>query len=317
MSARTRRYALDVARWVFLALVLGFAWWGLRERGDEVVAAVTSTPVPAILVGGGLVVAGLLVTSVAWLRLLAGFGFSLPGHDGRAVFFTGQLGKYIPGAVWSMGAHAQLAKAYDVPRRVTVATSLAFLGVNLATSGLVVAAAVLAGAWRSSVPLWAVGAGAALCLVALTPPVVNRAGTAVSTRAHPLRLGVRQVVVLVLLMAITWSCYAGVVMALAPDRGPALFPLAAGAFAMAYGVGVLVVVAPAGVGAREVTLIALLSPVTGLTAATAIALLTRVLHTGGDLVLAAVSWAVLRVRRERRGWPDAPTPAASDSPSGC
>ncbi|MEJ7831897.1 MAG: hypothetical protein WKF79_03205 [Nocardioides sp.] len=192
-----------------------------------------------------------------------------------------------------------------MPRRATVATSLAFLGVNLATSGLVVAAAVLAGAWRSSVPPWAVAAGAALCLVALAPPVINRAGTAVSGRAHPLRLGGRQVVVLVALMATTWSCYAGVIMALAPDRGPTLFPLAAGAFAVAYGVGVLVVVAPAGVGAREVTLIALLSPVTGLTAATAIALLTRVLHTGGDLLLALASWGVVRLRRLRRGWPDA------------
>lgn len=85
----------------------------------------------------------------------------------------------------------------------------------------------------------------------------------------------------------------------------------------AYGVGVLVVVAPAGVGARELTLIALLSPVTGLAAATAIALLTRVQHTGGDLVLALVSWGVLRVRRLRRGWTDATTPAGRDAPTRC
>jgi len=57
-------------------------------------------------------------------------------------------------------------------------------------------------------------------------------------------------------------------------------------------VGVIVVLAPAGVGAREVTLIALLSPVTGVRTATALALLTRALHTGGDLLLALASWGV-------------------------
>ena len=57
--------------------------------------------------------------------------------------------------------------------------------------------------------------------------------------------------------------------------------------------------APAGMGAREVTLIALLSPVTGVTTATALALLTRVLHTGGDLLLAAGSWALVRVPTRR------------------
>ena len=68
-----------------------------------------------------------------------------------------------------------------------------------------------------------------------------------------------------------------------------LIAIAAGGFAAAYVVGVAVVVAPAGVGAREVTLVALLSPAVGLATATAVALVTRVLHTAADLTLAAVS----------------------------
>ena len=94
------------------------------------------------------------------------------------------------------------------------------------------------------------------------------------------------------------------VLAIAPEPSAALFPVAAGAFTTAYAVGVLVVVAPAGVGAREVTLVALLAPVTGVTTATALALLTRALHTGGDLLLALGAWAVARATRRRTAFSD-------------
>ena len=102
----------------------------------------------AVLVGltaAGLVLLGLLTTCGAWLRLLAGYGHRLPREDGRRVFFVGQLGKYIPGSVWSMGAHADLARGFGVPVRVTVGTSLAFLGLNVATAGLLAFGMLAAG----------------------------------------------------------------------------------------------------------------------------------------------------------------------------
>lgn len=286
-----RARLLNALRWVFLALVLGFAWWGLHDRSGELVDVVRSTSPVALLVAAALVVAGLLVTSVAWLRLLAGYGHRLPPGEGRAVFFVGQLGKYIPGSVWSMGAHAELARGFDVPMRATVGTSLMFLWLNLATAGLVAASALLDGVWVPALLL--------ACLVALAPPVANRVGRVIAGRDRPLELSWRGMGVLVALMAATWASYAGALLALTPHPSPELFPVAVGAFTAAYAVGVLVVVAPAGVGAREVTLIALLAPVTDVTTATALALLTRALHVAGDLVLALVSWGAVRATRRR------------------
>ncbi|MFA6299418.1 MAG: hypothetical protein WC642_09635, partial [Nocardioides sp.] len=60
------------------------------------------------------------------------------------------------------------------------------------------------------------------------------------------------------------------------------------AFAAAYAVGVVVVLAPAGVGAREGVFVLLLTPVTGVAGATALALLARVVHTVADGLLAAI-----------------------------
>ena len=80
-----------------------------------------------------------------------------------------------------------------------------------------------------------------------------------------------------------------------------------GAFALAYAVGVVVVVAPAGVGAREALFVLLLTPLLGVAEATALALLARVVHTAADGIMAAGWWyaarrtAVTSFVRVRRG----------------
>jgi len=289
-----------VLRVAFVLGVVGFAWWGLQGRWREIAGAVAATPALGLVVASALVLAGLMLTCGAWLRLLAGYGHRLPPGEGRRVFFVGQLGKYIPGSVWSMGAHADLARGFGVPVRVTVGTSLAFLGLNVATAGLLASGLRALGRPSIPIPEWAGVLGLVVCAVGLTPPVIGRLGTLVAGRTGTLRLGWGAVLHLVGRMALTWACYAGALVALVPDLEPArlpeLFAIAATGFAAAYVVGVAVVVAPAGVGAREVTLVALLSPAFGLATATAVALVTRLLHTAADLALGLVSWVRVRDR---------------------
>jgi uncharacterized membrane protein YbhN (UPF0104 family) len=62
-------------------------------------------------------------------------------------------------------------------------------------------------------------------------------------------------------------------------------------------VGFLAVFAPAGAGVREVVLVALLGPVIGVGAGTAVALVSRALTTIGDLLAAAVAAGYLRRTR--------------------
>ena len=84
------------------------------------------------------------------------------------------------------------------------------------------------------------------------------AGSAALAAARAARHGV-----LAVLLVVTWACYAGAVVLLAPAPAWSLLAPAAGSFALSYAVGVAVVVAPAGVGAREVTLVAVLAPSIG------------------------------------------------------
>jgi uncharacterized membrane protein YbhN (UPF0104 family) len=73
--------------------------------------------------------------------------------------------------------------------------------------------------------------------------------------------------------------------------------LAIGGFAFAWCAGFVVVFAPAGAGIREVVLVALFAGVMHRADATAIALVSRVLMTGGDLISAGA--AALIARRSR------------------
>jgi hypothetical protein len=96
-------------------------------------------------------------------------------------------------------------------------------------------------------------------------------------------------------MLVVWAAYgaASTLLVPPPGGGAGTALLVTGAVAAAYLVGVLVVIAPAGVGAREATLGFLLAP----TAAAAVALLSRLVHTVGDLALAGTAWWLARESR--------------------
>lgn len=277
-----------LVRAVFLAVVVGCMAWSLDGRWDEVVRAVRRVHPLALAAAVVLTCVGLLATSVVWRRTLAAFGHDVPRREARSVFFVSQLGKYVPGAVWAIGVQARLAARHAVPVRVTVTTALMFTGIHLLTAGLVASVLVATGLAPAPGPRWLWGLGAAACVAGFVPAVTRRllrraAGT-------DLVVGWREAVAVVGLMAVAWTAYALALLLLVEDRSPAVLGVLAGAFALGYVAGVLVVVAPAGLGAREATFVAVLSPVTGLPVATAVALLARVVHTVADVLLAAVSW---------------------------
>jgi uncharacterized membrane protein YbhN (UPF0104 family) len=286
---------LNILRPAFLVAVVVFAWLGLRGRLDEVGDALRDTSLFGIVAALTLVLLGLGATGLLWLRLMSRLGARLPTHDGLATFFVGQLGKYIPGSVWSIGAQAQMAGRHAVPARATVAAGLLFLGYHVATAVVVGSVTALSGSLDPPWPAWVSVLVLVVSLVGLLPPVVSRLGRRVAGRE--VAIGLVDTMVVGVLMAAAWTSYAVALVLLSP--GLPWWEVAAfgGAFALAYAVGVIVVVAPAGVGAREALFVMLLAPVTSVAAATALALLARVVHTAADAVMAAGWWYAARGRR--------------------
>lgn len=300
----TRSRALDGARVLFVLLALGCAWWGFRGRWAEVAGALASTGPWRPLVAVACTTVGLALTAVLWRLLLRWAGSEVAPRDAAAVFLVGQLGKYVPGSVWSVAAQAQLGRRHGVPARSAVAASSVFLVVHTAT-GLVLGGLVLLvpGVLTGPVPVpspllvLAVVVGA----LALAPAVLRRMADRLA--GHGTRLGARELATAGVLMAGTWTAYGVGLLVLVPGPAEAAVGPAAAtaAFALAHAAGVLVVLAPAGLGAREGVLVALLAPALGVPGAAAVALLSRVAHALADFAVAglATAWA----RRGRRGAP--------------
>jgi uncharacterized membrane protein YbhN (UPF0104 family) len=68
----------------------------------------------------------------------------------------------------------------------------------------------------------------------------------------------------------------------------------AAAFGLSYALGVVIILAPAGLGPREALFIALLAPVVTLPTAAAMAVVSRLIHAAADLSIALATWAWAR-----------------------
>ncbi len=283
---------MPALRVTFLVAVVAFAWLGLRGRWDEVGDALAATSPLGVVAGFVLVLLGLSATGVLWLRLMTCLDARLPYVGGSSTFFVGQLGKYIPGSVWSIGAQAEMARRYRVPARATVSAGLLFLGYHVATGVLVATPALLRGRLDSPWPDWVTVVAAGVAVIGLVPAVVQVLGRTIGGR--PVRIGWTDTLVFLVLMAVAWAAYGAALVLLSPGTPWADLPELTGAFAAAYAVGVVIVLAPAGLGAREAVFVLLLTPVTGVGPATALALLARVVHTAADATVAACWWALAR-----------------------
>ncbi len=80
---------------------------------------------------------------------------------------------------------------------------------------------------------------------------------------------------------------------------PSAFLLCAGLYALAWCAGFLAFVAPAGAGVREAVLVVGLAPFVPAGGALVVALLSRVVATLADAILAAAAVLTARVRRSR------------------
>ncbi len=293
----TRERALLGARWFFVLLALALAGWGFRGRWSEIGDAVADTgPLrPVVAVASAAV--GLALTGLLWRLLLRWVGSEVGARDAAAVFFVGQLGKYVPGSVWSVAVQAQLGRRHGVPARSSITASAVFLLVHTATGLLLGGLLALGGALGAPgdlgvLPYAAVAVGA----LTLAPPLLRRLADMIAGNGVHSRLGTAEVAGSVGLMTAVWACYGLSLVLLVPGSAPGSpgFAGAASAFALAHAAGVLVVLAPAGVGVREGVLVALLAPTVGVPAAAAVALLSRVAHALADFLVAGAAMALAR-----------------------
>ncbi len=261
MSDLTRSPWLRAA--LFIGAV-GLAGYGLVSQWPQVHAALGQLDGWDVAGAAVCAIAGLGCMMLAWRALLADLGSPLPLPAAIRVLFVGQLGKYVPGAVWAVAAQVELARDYAVPRRRSATASLVSMAVTLVV-GLVAAGVTLPLVSAHAVrQYWWVLAITPLAAACLYPPVVK----------FGLDLVLRVL-----------------------RRSGHTFALSLGAYALAWAVGFLIIFFPGGIGPREVALIAVLAPVMPSASALVVALVSRVVMTVGDLAWAGAGLAIGRASR--------------------
>jgi hypothetical protein len=308
LSTAGRLLTGRVVRWSFVALAVALCGLEIRDQWPAVRTALGHLGI--LPVAGALlaVLLGLAAGMQSWRVLLAALGSPLPLRAAAGVVFVGQLGKYVPGSIWPVLAQMELGRAHRVPRRRSATASLLTMLLSLA-AGLI--AALLTLPWLAGGPTaryrWALLLAPVL-LACLHPRVLNPVlGRLLRlVRRPPLEqpLTGRAVSTALAWALGSWLPYGAQVWLLAvrlgapPGRAAVL---AVGGFAFAWSVGFLAVFVPAGVGVRELLLVAVLGTVLGAGDATAIALVSRLLMTAGDLCAAGLAAAFSRRGRTVSG----------------
>ena len=295
-KAKGRSLLLIVARVCFVAGAVIFGFWALRNDWQGVMEALSQISVLQWLASLVVIMVGLLLTSIVWIGTMRHYGYLLPAKEAASIFFVGQIGKYIPGSVWSLAAQGQMSRQFGVPIRVAVATGIVFVYWNVTTAALTGASLAVGIDLVPTVPVALVIAVILVSLVGMTPAVIAWLSQRLAGTALPDPVTWIRVLVTVLILACVWLLYGVALLVLLPEGLPSLdarfLLIFTGAFAISYLLGVLVPLAPAGFGVRETVLIGLLAPSLGLATATALTLLTRVLHTAADFMLAAMAWFI-------------------------
>jgi len=248
------------------------------------------------LIGSSLLLfAGYLFSASLWGRMVAELGGPSIGLWASCrIFFTANLGRYVPGKIWQIAGLAYLAKSQGVRGSVAIAAAILGQLLSLVGATLVGLVAFLGGdEGVRHLGIWAVALGALLLAFVTVPGALRRVVGVwyrLARQEMPEEVAPGPVFGLkwTALYAVVWVVYAmafwGLVRSfgLSPD-----FEAIGPAYAAAYVLGYVAIFAPAGIGVREGFIIVFLEPVLG-SASVAIAVVSRVWTTLVELGPAAI-----------------------------
>ncbi|PZE93727.1 hypothetical protein DEJ00_00410 [Curtobacterium sp. MCLR17_039] len=301
-----RARVLTVVKWVAAVVALAFLVWSIARQWDAISRDFVRLDAGTIVLGVAATIVALVANMLSWRAMMSASGFRVRLAAASSIFFVGQLGKYIPGGVWSIAAQAELGRAHGLQRTGSAVAALASMLVSMVTAAVVGIVAVLLASSTGFATFWWLIPLIVGGFVCLTPPVLGRLiAVAFRILRRPAQdttltwTGTVMSLVWSLVMWLAYGVQATLVLRVFGADSPTLFPVAVGAYAVAWLVGFVVVIAPAGIGPREGILVLLLGSVAGGSAPFALAVISRVFMTIGDVVLAGVG-ALLAARHRRK-----------------
>ena len=305
---RARRPLLVAAQVALAAAVIWFAVDRLRGQwGDVAATAAGLEPRWGIVLASCVVV--LLTYAVliqTWRVVVGGWGERLGYMDAARIWTISNLGRYLPGKVWQLGAMAYMAEQRGVSGVVAAGSALVVTIVNL-VAGFVVAALTGAGLLGFStlgIVLIVVAAAGVLLAPSAIPSLVRLAARLLKRDASSIpTLPARSLWFAVAASALAWVMY-GIAFRLLTlgvlGSAPGATSLYVAVFTGSYVLGFIVLIAPAGVGVREVSMGAALANAGYVVAsATVLVIVSRLWLTVLEIIpaLAFLAYGAVRATR--------------------
>lgn len=289
----TRRSLFTAAQWLFAAAVVVYAARALRGQwraaGDRLTEISPSWPLLALATLIVLMTYLLLIDT--WRRVVLDAGETFTGRDAARIWFVSNLGKYVPGKIWSIAAMTVMARQSGVSPLmaagssvlVSLVSSLAGIGVVLVAGAQAVDRPVLAG-------LLGISIAAALIAIPTALPLAGRLLRKATGREFTLpSISASTIWMTAIRSVAAWIAYGLAfqifVQAILGSSGGATTSYVA-VYAASYIIGFLALFAPGGAVVRESAMIAgmLRLGLSGEADALAVAVASRVWLTATELV---------------------------------
>jgi glycosyltransferase 2 family protein len=271
--ATVRRPLVRLAQVVLTGLVLVYAGRALAKQWNDVEPVLDSIQPnwPLLAASTALVFASYVLLIEVWRAMLRrwGQGNRLAFVEAARIWFVSNLGKYLPGKVWQIGAMGVMAQRAGVSGVAAVGSSLVINLVNVITGIAIVllsGSEVIALSAGTTGPrlAWAMIAAGIVAVVAmprLIGPIAALASRLLRRKIEVPHVPAPAIWLAAVGTAVAWVLY-GVAFAL---LARALVPSATGAilrylavFTGSYLAGYLALFAPGGLGVRELVLVAAL-----------------------------------------------------------
>ena len=240
-----------------------------------------------------MVFAGYATLIEAWRRVVQSMGERLGFLTAARIWFLASLGKYIPGKVWAVAGAAILARRAGVDPSAAVAGALVLQALALASGAAVVALTARESFQTMGAEVVFLAAALlATCLAGLvvlgSQSLLDRINRLLPRSLPPLR-AVSPATLATAFAAnlFAWVAYGTALLFLTngvlPDVRLSL-PQAIGVFTCSYLVGFIALFAPGGLGPRESVFLLMLAGDIGLKPAAGLALASRLLLTGTEVL---------------------------------
>ena len=272
----------------------------LVNKWDEVSDAFSQMEAISLITSFLLALSALTIIGTNWAIILRQRNQDITTTTALSWYFTGQLGKYVPGGIWAIVGRAEMAVRGGAPRSdAYISTGISMMTTYLASGVVICAGSILS--WTYPIVGLALLVGGVTGLALYAQPSVHSMVLTLSRKFLP--KGIVLAPWKELLWYTTLHTPAWILMSLSTSVTASAFGAQVSVVEMffftatSWLIGFVAIGVPGGIGVRESVFTALATPVVGAPLAVSIALASRFVFIVADVCGALLSNVIVRLRQ--------------------